>query len=669
MNYKFLIAILIFLTVLSPNIGAFADSGADITISSADAITGGNVTVSLSIYSSSGYCGGQIVISYDSKVLELIGITREKDIILIKETKALGPDIFAIAFAGSQKIQSGILCSFNFKVVSEAGGITKVSILPNGTEINDGVSNFTGSLLKTNNGTINIKGVEAGGSAGNRGDGTVSPYIAGLDKANDKLLDSLNGPNPEKTVSDALAALKESFADIKTNTKENAEQFLYKERELVKNAGSVIKELDEKKALNSLVEIIQANGEFFKDTELAASERVKVNRDIFSIGEALIKDSCNIKVIPSKEGNKAKISLGNIDTSVFKSLADKASGLAQNIKAEMEKSYMKKAPAAEVTVTAEGIRFPGSVSIELPPNTISDIRSKNTPVKLYTGNLTLNIPVPPSNLLLNGKSFNIDLDSKSDNEFTFNLTSSALSPEICIPYNLKQDEDPNYLAVSFKDSGTGKVSRIPSNYDTSTGCISFKVRGNGTYRFVNEKIRFKDVGGMLSWAKYPIESLASKGVVNGTAPDMFMPGNSITRAEFVKIVVNVLDIEEKGAVSDYSDVKKEMWYYSTIAVAEKAGLLADLSRGLFTPQTPIKRRDMVYILYRALNEPVSADNNLFLGKFKDRKLIGQKAEDAFAVCIKYGLMSGKPGGIIDPDGNATRAEAAKMVKALFDQLL
>ena len=52
--------------------------------------------------------------------------------------------------------------------------------------------------------------------------------------------------------------------------------------------------------------------------------------------------------------------------------------------------------------------------------------------------------------------------------------------------------------------------------------------------------------------------------------------------------------------------------------------------------------------------------------FIDAKEISPWAEKAIGIVQRAGIIDGKPGGVFDPKGNATRAEAAKIIKVLMD---
>ena len=58
-----------------------------------------------------------------------------------------------------------------------------------------------------------------------------------------------------------------------------------------------------------------------------------------------------------------------------------------------------------------------------------------------------------------------------------------------------------------------------------------------------------------------------------------------------------------------------------------------------------------------------------LRSFYDSWTISPWAEDAMAWAVDSGILSGRPGGLLDPSGLTTRAEAAVMLRQLVALML
>ena len=79
-------------------------------------------------------------------------------------------------------------------------------------------------------------------------------------------------------------------------------------------------------------------------------------------------------------------------------------------------------------------------------------------------------------------------------------------------------------------SGYGSAGKGASSVTTPSG-------GQTT----EEYFPFSDMQG-AEWAKEYVKALYEKEIVNSAGNGMFFPGNSVTRAEFVKMLVAALNI-------------------------------------------------------------------------------------------------------------------------------
>ena len=78
------------------------------------------------------------------------------------------------------------------------------------------------------------------------------------------------------------------------------------------------------------------------------------------------------------------------------------------------------------------------------------------------------------------------------------------------------------------------------------------------------------------------------------------------------------------------------------------------------PDDPITREQMAAILYRYAGSPESA--GMVLSEFTDAERISPYAMNAMRWAVGTGLINGKGGGVVDPQGSATRAEAAAILR-------
>jgi hypothetical protein len=169
------------------------------------------------------------------------------------------------------------------------------------------------------------------------------------------------------------------------------------------------------------------------------------------------------------------------------------------------------------------------------------------------------------------------------------------------------------------------------------------------------------------WAAGVIKELCQKGILDGYPDGTFRPGNDITRAEFVKIMVVALGLaEENPATPIFKDVNPNDWYYGEVEAAAKANLVNGYRNGLFKPDAKITRQEIAVILIRALGKTDEAAANANTKTaFKDDHNIASWARGSVVVAVNEGLIKGYPNGTLGPKKNATRAEVCTLVSCFL----
>lgn len=173
---------------------------------------------------------------------------------------------------------------------------------------------------------------------------------------------------------------------------------------------------------------------------------------------------------------------------------------------------------------------------------------------------------------------------------------------------------------------------------------------------------FKDVNG---WGKAYIEELYAKNIINGKTETEFMPEASITREEFVKLIVEMFDLTDENAKCEFKDVAQNSWYEKYVASAYNAGIVNGISETEFGVGQKIKRQDMAKIIVAILNKngiSTEADAN----GINDYEKIADYAKNAAAQMKAFGIISGDENGNFNPESFATRQEAAKMLYGLLE---
>lgn len=254
--------------------------------------------------------------------------------------------------------------------------------------------------------------------------------------------------------------------------------------------------------------------------------------------------------------------------------------------------------------------------------------------------------------------FNLNVDGKQVSKFNNKIT-------IRIKYELKPGEDKDNITILYlADDGT--IKNMSGKYDEETGEVVFSTNHFSRYLIRNLIITFKDIGENY-WAKKNIESMASKGIINGKPDGSFDPNGMITRAEFAKMITVTIGIVDENAKCTFNDVSESQWYYKYVVSAANAGIIKGKPNNTFAPDDKITRQEIAVMIYRALGEPTLNLKDLeVLLDYNDWTYISDWATDALAVMIRTEIMKGKPCNIIDPEGYSTRAEAATVIYRFFN---
>jgi len=168
---------------------------------------------------------------------------------------------------------------------------------------------------------------------------------------------------------------------------------------------------------------------------------------------------------------------------------------------------------------------------------------------------------------------------------------------------------------------------------------------------------FFDLAG--HWARDQVESLVEKGAIGGYPDGSFRPDASITRAEFLKILIAgaKLDVASglpKGPVAAFSG----HWARSYLETA----LALDLFRledypGGFDPDRPATREEIGRIVGRLLGSSQSRVAPAFPDWISTRPAWRPYLQ----IAVERGILQGYPDGTFQGRRSATRAEAAVIV--------
>ena len=156
------------------------------------------------------------------------------------------------------------------------------------------------------------------------------------------------------------------------------------------------------------------------------------------------------------------------------------------------------------------------------------------------------------------------------------------------------------------------------------------------------------------WSQEYVTWAYGKGLTYSESNTGFRPEDSVTNAEFYKMVNRLAGYTEKAPIS-YRDVYYGNWYYDDVAIAVKAGYLRD-SKEALNPNAFITRDEAARIIayVYGLSPEYSAVN-----RFSDGGLISNKGE--VGALVAKAILNGYPDGTFKPQNSIKRGEVAKIL--------
>ncbi|MGG4396599.1 S-layer homology domain-containing protein [Paenibacillus thiaminolyticus] len=173
--------------------------------------------------------------------------------------------------------------------------------------------------------------------------------------------------------------------------------------------------------------------------------------------------------------------------------------------------------------------------------------------------------------------------------------------------------------------------------------------------------RFTDVEG--HWASEAILELAAAGVITGYPDGTFKPSRSLTRAEFVTLLVQALKLEmhQEPIFTDAAN----HWASEAISIAQEYGLIKGYNANTFGPDDRITREQMAAVIARVYaGDRVPSSEELPALAYEDAADISVWAADAVHWVTGQQIMIGNAQRQFRPKGFTSRAEAAVVLAKL-----
>ena len=143
---------------------------------------------------------------------------------------------------------------------------------------------------------------------------------------------------------------------------------------------------------------------------------------------------------------------------------------------------------------------------------------------------------------------------------------------------------------------------------------------------------------------------AKNGITGGIGNGLFGPNQPCTRAQIVTFLWRAAGSPEPKAMSSFADVSTDAYYAKAVAWAVENGITTGTGDGKFSPDATCTRAQSVTFLFRAIGKLVDSK-----AEFSD-VLTDSYYANAVAWAVENGVTNGIGDGLFGPDNSCTRAQ-------------
>ena len=299
--------------------------------------------------------------------------------------------------------------------------------------------------------------------------------------------------------------------------------------------------------------------------------------------------------------------------------------------------------------------------ITLPAGVLTEVGQKTN------AGLVISTPHADMSFQNSGNSGLSALSDKQDVVVATEKTGTALELSITVDGHSVEDvpggltlamtvdrSTPGTVAVMVHEDGSRQVIRKSIAKENA---ITIPLDGSAKIEIIDNAKIFTDVSAG-SWAANAVAFVSGHELFSGTSSDTFSPNLPMTRGMLAVVLHNLENNPDESMTVTFSDVASDAWYSKAVAWAASRGVVSGYSNGRFGPADHITREQLAVMLWRYAGKPAAISKELY---FSDADEAGSYALNALCWATENGIINGKGGGILDPRGQATRAQVAQML--------
>jgi S-layer homology domain. len=169
------------------------------------------------------------------------------------------------------------------------------------------------------------------------------------------------------------------------------------------------------------------------------------------------------------------------------------------------------------------------------------------------------------------------------------------------------------------------------------------------------------------WAYAELDNFVNadllKGYVDHEGTVTVKPNQSISRAEFVALLVRALGLTEvRGEPAAFDDVAADQWYAEPVRIASSHGIVQGVEADRFGPDQRINRGEIATMVVRAFRSTVDFSGEAVT--FTD--VPNYYAKPSIEAASRVGVVQGVSAREFKPYAPAKRAEAVVMLQRALD---
>ena len=247
---------------------------------------------------------------------------------------------------------------------------------------------------------------------------------------------------------------------------------------------------------------------------------------------------------------------------------------------------------------------------------------------------------------------------------TYSVSTPSKTEHGTVTVSPKSASKGDTVTVTVKPD-SGYVLETLTVTDKNGNELTLKDKGNGKYTFtmpagkVEVKATFMEDNSMLNFfydvpnnAYYyeAVKWAQEKGITGGIGNGLFGPNQPCTRAQIVTFLWRAAGSPVVNYAMNMTDVAEDAYYAGAVRWALSEGITTGTGDGKFSPDTTCTRAQSVTFLFRAIGKLVDSK-----AEFSD-VLTDSYYANAVAWAVENGVTNGIGDGLFGPDNSCTRAQ-------------